>query len=103
MKGQVKKSQRITMIVLMVLVLTLCMSTLALAGSDPGVALGNWLQRNVAGLFVGIVAIVAIFLFVKRQMMAAIIVIVFAGLAAVLIYGGAEFAQKIADIIKSWF
>jgi len=97
------KSKKIATIMLMVMVIMLLASSFAFAADDPGVAFGNWIQRNTAGVFIGILAIVGVVLLLKRQLMVAVVVITFAGLAAVFIYAGSEFAQKIGDIIKGFF
>lgn len=98
------KNNKLIFTLLLALVFTLSITTLVFAAtSNPGIQLGNWIQQNVAGLFVGVVAVLGIIVILKRQLMAGAMLLIFAGLAAVFIYGGSEFSQKIGDLIKSWF
>ncbi len=70
---------------------------------NPGVEIGNWITTNVGGLFGGILAVLGIIIVVKRKILFGVVLIIVGGLGAVLIYGGPEFAQKISDIVISWF
>lgn len=97
------KKQKIVFIVLVTLIITMMLATTVFASTDPGVDFGNWLQRNVQGIFIGIIAVIGIGLLLSRQFMKAVVTIVFAAIAAIFIFGGSDFAQKIGNIVKSWF
>lgn len=94
------------MMLILMLSLILVMSTFNVAlaaGVNPGVNIGNWIQTNVSGLFAGIIAIVGVVLFMKRQLMGALVMVIFVGLGSIFIYNGTQFAQTIGDTIMEWF
>lgn len=98
-----KNKQNLTLICSLVLIFTLMFATCVFASTDPGVDLGNWIQRNVAGVFIGVLAVIGVILLIKRQLMMVIVVLLFAGLGSVFVFGGQGFAQKLQTIISAWF
>lgn len=60
-------------------------------GINPGVRLGEWLQRNVTALFAPILAVVAIYYLARRQFTRFLSFAVFAVAASLFIFGAGEF------------
>lgn len=99
-----KGAKRVLKITLLVVILMTFMSSFVLADPiNPGVKLGNWVQTNVAGLFVGGLAIIGLLLLVFRKLMLALMLLIFAGVAGAFIYSGSALAQKLQELILSWF
>lgn len=70
---------------------------------NPGINFANWLQQNVAALFSAALAVFGLIVLIKRKIMAGIILLIIAGFGALLVFNGSGFAQKIANLILSWF
>lgn len=60
-------------------------------GFNPGVRIGDWLQRNVAAIFAPVLAIVAIYYLVKRQFTQFLSFAVFAAIAALFVFAASDF------------
>lgn len=72
-------------------------------GINPGVAFGQWIQANVVGLFAALLAVFGLIVLLKRKVIAGITLLLVGGLGAILVFNGSDFAQKIADLIMSFF
>ena len=98
------KEKRFWILVLTIIfILTMTVTVLASSGGvNPGIKLGDWIRENVKGLLLGIVAILAIIILVKRSLMTGIIMLVFIGIAFALVYGGEEIGQKLGALVRSW-
>lgn len=103
MKMKIKKEKLLYVGAVATVINTTMICTNALADSNPGVKLGAWIQTNVAGLFIGLAAVIGLTLLFNRQFMKALITAVFAALAAIFVFGGSAFAQKLGDIVSGWF
>lgn len=73
------------------------------AAPGPGEKFGTWLQTQAQGIFIGVVAVVGIILFLTRKTMAAVTALLFAGIAAWLIYSPDSVAQTIKNLITQFF
>ncbi|EOC99630.1 hypothetical protein [Caldisalinibacter kiritimatiensis] len=100
---KLKNFQKYVLIISYTLIFILMFSGLALAVDDPGVKMGNWLQRNIGGLAMGAFAVIGLFLLFTRKFMALIIFVVFGGFASIFIFNGTEFGQAIGDIFMGFF
>jgi hypothetical protein len=83
-------------------------TTLALAdpntptdpGVNPGVRIGDWIYRNVTALFAPLLAVVAIYYLAKRQFTQFLSFAVFAVIAALFIFAGADFKDAAVGLVK---
>lgn len=91
-------------IILLTLVLLMLITTFVPSfAAGPGEKIGTWVQDQAIGIFVGILAVIAIFLLINRKLIGALIVLVFAGFCAWILFSPMEFAMTIKDVIRSWF
>lgn len=100
--GTMKKRQR--MIILFTLVALMMFASLVPSlAAGPGEKFGAWVQEQAIGIFIAVLAVVAIILLISRKLISAIIVFVFAGICAWILTSPLEFANTIRDMVKSWF
>lgn len=98
-----KNKENLKLICALTVVLTFTMTTCVFAAGNPGVELGNWIQTNVAGVFVGVLAVIGVIVLIKRQLMTALVILIFAGLGSLFVFGGKSFASQLQSIISAWF
>lgn len=67
---------------------------------DPGVRIGEWITRNVTALFAPLLAVMALYYLAKRQFTQFISFAVFAIIAALFIFAGAEFRDMAVNLSK---
>lgn len=70
---------------------------------NPGIQFSNWLMANLQALFVAGLAVFGLVILIKRKIMQGVILLIVAGVAGIFVFSGSEAAQKIADLVLSWF
>ena len=91
------------LIVLIGSVMAITILTFTICYAGPGTNLQNWVTTEGKGVFLAILVIVAIFLFVKRQIVFAVIACLFAGIAGWMIYDTSGFVTFFQGIITKIF
>ncbi len=84
-------------------IITFMIMTYGTCFAGPGGNLQKWVTNEGKGVFAAILVIAAIILFVKRQVIAAVIVFVFAGVCGWAIYDTAGFIGFWQGIIQGIF
>jgi hypothetical protein len=69
-------------------------------GVNPGVRIGDWVFNNVAALFAPLLAVMAIYYLAKRQFTQFLSFAVFAVIASLFIFAGAEFKDAAVGLAK---
>lgn len=67
---------------------------------NPGVRVGEWIYTNVTALFAPVLAVIATYYLVKREFTKFLSFAVFAVLAALLIFAGADFKDSAVALSK---
>lgn len=98
MKKRIKRIM--TSITLMMMVAS---TTVFASIPNPGVKAKSWFMDNLEAVFSIVLGIIGIVLLKKRQFLFAIGAFLFAGVGALLIFNGVDFAKIIADIFFSFF
>ncbi|MDB4895765.1 MAG: hypothetical protein JWN15_2027 [Firmicutes bacterium] len=70
------------------------------SGLDPGVNIGTWISTNVAALFAPIVAAIALYYLVKRQMTQFLGFAAFAVIVALFVFAGGAFKDAAVGLAK---
>lgn len=67
---------------------------------NPGVRIGEWIYNNVAALFAPLLAVMALYYLARRQFTQFLSFAVFAAIAALFIFAGAEFKDAALGLVK---
>lgn len=70
------------------------------AGVNPGERIGEWIYSNVAALFAPLLAVMAIYYLARRQFTQFLSFAVFAVIASLFVFGGAEFKESAVGLAK---
>lgn len=86
-------TSKASMVALAVLLLLVMVPSVALANptTDPGVALSDWLIRNVSGLFTVVLIVGAIVFLVRRELAGFVGFLALAGLVAFVVFAPGSF------------
>lgn len=101
MNNLVRNKRAVVLILTVVLVMSM-MSVAFADGISPGKKIGSWVQGEAAGFLTAIMACIGIWLLIKRQLMGAITLLFFAGLAALFVFDGTALAQKLMATVNGW-
>lgn len=81
---------------------TLSLPAVALAADPvmPGEKIASWVTRNVTALFVPLLAVMALYYLLKRQFTQFLSFAIFALIAALFIFAGAEVKDAMVSLAK---
>ena len=95
--------KKILRIAIITIILVTQLTILAYAaGGNPIVKFSNWTMQGIQSLFLVAVAAIGLYVLIKRKILAALVLLLVAGIGALFVFGGADVFIKISDIIKQW-